>query len=134
MPMVGEKHRKKDWEKYEFELFIDMYHFAKVLSDMGKNVIIDSVLFETENLQNHYKKLHNILQDNPLLMVEVACPLEICRQRNIKRGDRGEFQSAEQDKRVDKNAKMDFSVRTDIKTPTECAKMILDKLAGVFPC
>jgi len=133
MSMVSEKHRLEDYEKYEFEMFINMYHFAKLLSDMGKNVIIDCVLFETPELQNHYEKIQHILGDNPLLTVEVSCPLEICRQRNIKRGDRGEFQSAEQDKRVDKNAIFDFSVKTDVESPEECAEMILHKLIELFP-
>lgn len=33
-----------------------------------------------------------ILKDNPLDLVEVYCPLEICRERNIARGDRSERQ------------------------------------------
>ena len=132
MSMVSEKHRLENYEKYEFEMFINMYHFAKLLSDMGKNVIIDCVLFETPKLQNHFEKMRNILSYNPLLTVEVACPLEICRQRNIKRGDRGEFQSAEQDKRVDKDAVLDFSVRTDVNSSVECAKMIINKLTEMF--
>jgi len=129
MSMVSEKHRLDNYEKYEFEMFINMYHFAKLLSDMGKNVIIDCVLFETPELQDHYKKMRTILDDNPLFTVEVACPLEICRLRNIKRGDRWEFQSAEQDKRVDKSVTLDFSVNTDIKSSGECAELILHKLA-----
>ena len=132
MSMVGEKYRLADYEKYEFEMFINMYHFAKLLSDMGKNVIIDCVLFETLELQNHHEKIYNILGDNPLFTVEVACPLEICRQRNIKRGDRGEFQSAEQDKRIDKKAVLDFSVKTDVASPETCAEMILHKLMELF--
>ena len=128
MSMVSEKHQLENYEKYEFEMFINMYHFTKLLSDMGKNVIIDCVLFETPELQNHYEKIIQILGNNPLLTVDVICPLEICRQRNIQRGDRGEFQSAEQDKRVDKSVVLDFSVRTDINSSIECAKAILHKL------
>ncbi len=132
MDMVGEKHRLSNYTKYEFEMFINMYHFAKLLSDIGKNVIIDCALFETSEMPNHYQKMKSILQNNPLLTVNVFCPLEICRERNLKRGDRGEFQSDEQDKIMNKNAVLDFVVHTDKNSSEECAKMILDKLHETF--
>jgi adenylylsulfate kinase/chloramphenicol 3-O phosphotransferase len=132
MNMVGEKHRLNNYTKYEFEMFIDMYHFAKLLSDMGKNVIIDCALFETSELSNHYKKMMNILGNNPLLTVNVVCPLEICRQRNLKRGDRMEFQSKEQDKIIDKTVTLDFTVYSDKNTSEECSKMILHKVFETF--
>jgi adenylylsulfate kinase/chloramphenicol 3-O phosphotransferase len=132
MYMVGEKHRLNDYTKYECEMFIDMYHFAKLLSDMGKDVIIDCALFETFELPNHYQKMVNILRKNPLLTVNVVCPLEICRERNLKRGDRGEFQSYEQDKIMDKSVMLDFTVYTDKNSSEECAKMILHKLFKTF--
>jgi len=95
MYMVGEKHKVSNYAKYEYEMFIDMYHIAKLLSDMGKNVF---------------------------------CSLETCRERNIKRGDRGEFQSEKQEKIMDKTVKLDFSVNTDKYSSEECEKMILHKL------
>jgi len=133
MNMVGEKDRLNNYRKYEFEMFIDMYHIAKLLSDMGKNVIIDCLLFETIDLSNHYKKLINILGNNPLFTVNVLCPLEICRERNIKRGDRDEFQSEEQDKMIDKTVVLDFTVYTDKYSSEECAIMILNKILETFP-
>ena len=132
MYMVGEKHRFTNYKKYEYEMFIDMYHIAKLLSDMGKNVIIDCALFETSELPNHYQKLMNILCNNPLLTVNVICPLEICRERNLKRGDRGEFQSDGQDKIMDKTVTLDFTVYTDKYSSEECAKMILNKVNELF--
>ena len=127
--MVSRKYLIEDFFNYEFKLYIDMYHVAKLLSDMGNNVILDGVLFETPRLTEHYLKIRHILKNNPLLTVEVICPLEICRQRNIERGDRGEFQSAEQDEMADKSSVLDFSVRTDVNSPEECAEMILRKAA-----
>ena len=128
MYMVGEKHRSANYTKYEYEMFIDMYHIAKLLSDMGKNVIIDCALFETPELPNHYQKMMNILCNNPLLTVNVSCSLETCRERNIKRCDRGEFQSEKQEKIIDKTVTLDFSVNTDKYSSEDCAKMILNKL------
>jgi len=132
MYMVGEKHRSVNYTKYEYEIFIDMYHIAKLLSDMGKNVIIDCALFETSELPNHYQRMMNILHDNPLLTVNVICPLEICRERNLQRGDRREFQSYEQDKIIDKTITFDFIVNTDKYSSEECAKMILDKVKEIW--
>ncbi len=130
--MVNKKYLFENFFKYECELFSNVYYFAKILSDRGKNVIIDMVLFETPELPNHYQTMRSILENNPLFTVEVVCPLEICRERNIARGDRYADQSAEQDKLVDKEAMMDFSVRTDINTSDECAKMILRKTGVMF--
>ena len=130
--MINKKHLTENFFKYEMNLYIDIYHIAKLLSDMGTNVILEGVLFEFHELTNHYQKLCNILKDNPLFTVETVCPLEICRQRNIQRGDRGEFQSAEQDEISDKNSALDFSVRTDIYSPKECAEMILRMLYETF--
>lgn len=132
MEMVAEKYRLENYWKYESEMFINMYHFAKLLSDMGKHVIIDCALFETPELPNHYSKMIHILSDTPLLTVDVICPLEVCRERNIKRGDRGEFQSFDQDKIMDKSVTLDFTVQSDIHSSDECAKMILNKVFELY--
>ena len=70
----------------------------------------------------------DILRDNPLSIVEVACPLEICRMRNIARGDRYETQSQEQAAIMTKNIQYAMTVHTDRNTPEECAEAILRKL------
>ena len=44
---------------------------------MGKNVIIDSILVEREGIAPHYDRMKEILQDNPLDIVEVFCPQEM---------------------------------------------------------
>ena len=130
MEMVGEKYLNEDYWKYECEMFVNMYHIAKLFSDMGKNIIIDSALFETPELPHHYQKIKSVLTDCPLFMVDVVCPLEICRERNLIRGDREEYQSERQDKIMDKNVPFDFSVRTDIHPSQKCAEMILAKALG----
>ena len=80
--MVGEKYLQENYWKYLSEVVIMMYHTAKLYSDMGKNVVIDGILVEREEIKPHYKQLLEIMKDNPLDIVEVYCPLEICRQRN----------------------------------------------------
>ena len=79
-------------------------------------------------LKPHYKQLREILRDNPLDIVEVYCPLEICRQRNIARGDRYEDQSREQQELMSGEIVYSLRVDTSRYTARECAEMILNTL------
>lgn len=126
--MVGENYLRKNYWKYLSEVIIMMYHTAKLYSDMGKNVLVDGILTEREEIKPHYRQLLEILKDNPLDIVEVFCPLEICRQRNIIRGDRYETQSQEQYDLMAGNIKYSTRVDTSIYSPEECAKKIIQEL------
>lgn len=126
--MVGENYLRKNYWKYLSEVIIMMYHTARLYSDMGKNVLIDGILVEREELRPHYRQLLDILKDHPLDIVEVYCPLEICRQRNIIRGDRYETQSQEQYALMAENINYRTRVDTSIYSPEECAKKIIQEL------
>jgi len=126
--MVGEKFLRENYWKYLSEVIILMYHTAKLYSDMGKNVIIDGILVENDDISPHYKQLTEILDGNPLDIVEVYCPLEICRQRNIIRGDRYETQSEEQSAQMSENISYSLSVDTSLLSPDECAEIIIAEL------
>ena len=126
--MVGEKYLRENYWKYLGEVIIMMYHTAKLFSDMGKNVLIDGVLFERDEISPHYQQLLEILKDNPLDVVEVYCPLEICRKRNIIRGDRYESQSDEQHEIMAKNVKYSLRVDTSLHSSAECADIIIKEL------
>ena len=126
--MVGENYLRKDYWKYLSEVIIMMYHTAKLYSDMGKNVLIDGILVEREEIKPHYSQLLEILKNNPLDIVEIYCPLDICRQRNIIRGDRYETQSQEQYDLMAENIKYSAKVDTSIYSPEECAKKIIKEL------
>lgn len=69
-----------------------------------------------------------ILKDNPLDVVEVYCPLEVCRERNIERENRYADQSEEQYKLMAKNIKYSMKVDTSTHSPMECANNILKEL------
>ena len=126
--MVGDKFLREDYWKYLSEVIIMMYHTAKLYSDMGKNVLIDGILVERDEIKPHYQQLMEILKENPLDIVEVYCPLDICRERNIARGDRYETQSDEQYELMAQNIKYSFRVDTSVHGPEECAEMIVKKL------
>ncbi|MCI9078394.1 MAG: AAA family ATPase [Lachnospiraceae bacterium] len=126
--MVGEKFLLQDYWKELSEVIIMMYHTAKLYSDMGKNVLIDGILVEREEIKPHYQQLLEILKDNPLDIVEVFCPLDICRKRNIARGDRYEGQSQEQYELLSKEVQYSMMVDTSKSSPSECAEQIIRKL------
>ena len=126
--MVGEKFLRENYWKYLSEVIIMMYHTAKLFSDMGKNVLIDGILVEREEIRPHYQQLVDILKDNPLDIVEVYCPLDICRKRNKIRGDRYESQSEEQYELMAQNIKYSMRVDTSLYSSTECADMIIKEL------
>ena len=117
--MVGDQYLRRDYWKYLSEVILMMYHTARLYSDMGKNVLIDGILVEREEIKPHYKQLLNILADNPLDIVEVYCPLEICRQRNIERGDRYESQSDEQYALMTEQIAYSAKVDTSVLSPAE---------------
>ena len=126
--MIGDKFLQEDYWKHLSEVIIMMYHTAKLFSDMGKNVLIDGILVERKELAPHYQQLREILKDNPLDVVEVYCPLEICRMRNILRGDRYESQSREQQELMAQDIQYTFRVDTSCHSPEECADLIVREL------
>lgn len=129
--MVGEDYLQENYWGYLSEVIIMMYHTARMFSDMGKNVLIDGILVEREEIKPHYQQLLEILKDNPLDIVEVYCPLDICRQRNIMRENRYEMQSQEQYNLMAQDIKYSIKVDTSIYSPEQCAEIIIRELSGL---
>ena len=125
--MIGDKYLRENYWKYLSEVIIMMYHAAKLYSDMGKNILIDGILVEREEITPHYQQLLEILKNNPLDLVEVYCPLDVCRKRNIMRGDRYESQSDEQHELMAKNIEYTLRVDTSLFSADECADRIVKK-------
>ncbi len=123
--MIGERFLREDYWQHLSRVILLMYHTAKLFSDMGHDVLIDGILVERPELAPHYQQMLDILGENPLSIVEVACPLEVCRERNIARGDRYEEQSQEQAAIMAKDIHYAMTVHTDQNTPEECAEAIL---------
>ena len=91
-------------------------------------MIIDSILVERDGIAPHYERMKEILCDNPLDIVEVFCPLDICRQRNIDRGDRYETQSEEQAELMARDIRYSMRVDTSRFSPAECAEAIMNMI------
>ena len=126
--MIGDRFLREDYWGHLSRVIILMYHTAKLYSDMGHNVLIDGILVERPEIAPHYRQLADILADNPLSIVEVACPLEICRTRNLTRGDRYEMQSDEQAAIMAQGIDYALRVETDKMSPEECAEAIVRAL------
>lgn len=126
--MVGERFLREDYWTHLSRVIILMYHTAKMMSDMGHDVLIDGILVERPEIAPHYQQLLTILQGNPVSIVEVACPIEICRARNIARGDRYETQSEEQAAIMAQDVAYALRVETDRMTPRQCADAIVRAL------
>ncbi len=123
--MIGRKRLIESYWGYLSGAIIMMYHTAKLFSDMGHNVLIDGLLLERPEMQPHYQQLKEILKDSRLDIVYVYCPLEVCRQRNIRRADRHETQSLEQASIMAKDILYSCTVETHKNTPEECAEKIM---------
>lgn len=126
--MIGDRFLQEDYWGHLSRVIILMYHTAKLYSDMGHDVLIDGILVERPEIAPHYRQLADILADNPLSIVEVACPLKICRTRNLARGDRYEMQSDEQAAMMAQGIDYALRVETDKLTPEECAEAIVRAL------
>lgn len=103
-----------------------MYHAAHSLSDQGQDVIIDGLIMQMDGLEHHYDTLRRIFEGYPLILVDVYCPLEQLRQRNLARGDRWENQSELQSQKV--VDEIHFACRIDsgrLSVP-ECVDRLLE--------
>jgi len=134
--MLSKKHIEETGaytKEYMAESCVLMYHFAKIMADRGINVIIETMMCETDGFTVKYKKsnydiMQDILSDSNIFMVDIFCSLEECRRRNIVRGNRGENQSDLQDKMINKTIKYTFTVDSTNDSAEECADKILHEL------
>lgn len=126
--MVGERFLREDYWGHLSRVILLMYHTARLFSDQGHHVLIDGILVERPELAPHYTQLRQILSGSPLSIVEVACPLDVCRARNIARGDRYPSQSEEQAALMAVGIEYALRVETDTMSPEECAQAIVEAL------
>lgn len=132
--LVSPKYIRSDFWKYLGDAIYNMYlASAAMAKDGGAIVIIDGMLTNEPGLverfgNDHYTTVKNCYKDVECCIVEVVCPLEECRRRNIARGDRSEFQSERQWSFMDKEGKRDFSVDSFKNSAEECARQILEYL------
>ena len=126
--MVGEKFLRENYWEHLSRVILLMYHTARLYADMGHDVLIDGILVEQPEIKPHYRQFMDIMSDSRVDVVEVYCPLEVCRERNIARGDRYETQSQEQHAIMAEDIRYSCRVETHLHTPKECAEQIMQTL------
>lgn len=119
-----------DFLRYHAEAIFHMYSAAHAVSGEGIDIIIDGMLLDCEWQEGHYARMREAFADRELTMIQLFCPLDECRRRNIARGNRGENHSEWQNGLMTKKAVYDLTLDTSLLSSRECAKRIL-KL--VFP-
>lgn len=105
---------------------IAMYHAARSLSDQGQDVIIDGLIMQMEGLEHHYATLKDLFEGYPLKIINVTCPFEILRDRNIARGDRSVNQSEIQSTKVADDIDFYCSIDSGRLTVPECVDLLVE--------
>ena len=136
--MFYDKHYKQieaSGRVYEYwaESVVLTYRLARMMAEQGNNVILDGALEERDVFiecyqKTNYELLLDVFSGLNIFMVEVFCPLDECRRRNIARGDRGETQSDEQNEMMNKTIRYNYSVNTLADSPELCAEKIRKEL------
>ncbi|WP_338554064.1 AAA family ATPase [Paenibacillus sp. KS-LC4] len=94
----------------------------KLLSEMGFNVIVDTVIENDRSFNDFY----NGLVDHPILFVGVRCSKEELTRREQSRGDRLIGLAHSQFDNVYSYNEYDLEVNTEELSPAQCADKILN--------
>lgn len=105
-----------------FDPIASMYYATiKLFSEMGLNVIVDTVLDNDKRFNDYL----DVLFDHPTLFVGVICSKEELIRREQIRGDREIGLANSQFDKVYCFNEYDLEVNTEELNPTECAEKIL---------
>ncbi|WP_434752313.1 chloramphenicol phosphotransferase CPT family protein [Paenibacillus amylolyticus] len=97
------------------------YATIKLFSELGLNVIVDTVISDNE----FFNKFYDVLADYPILFVGVHCSTEELTRREQSRGDREIGLAHSQFDYVYAYDEYDLEVNTEELSSTECAEKIL---------
>lgn len=102
-----------------------LVRMAKMLSEMGLNVIVDDVITTWSPVFEYYLDL---LHEYPVLLVKVECPLPELRRRELVRGDRERGLAERQLTQLVPQEGYDVTVNTFEHTVIACAEIIAERL------
>ncbi|WP_339289549.1 chemotaxis protein [Paenibacillus sp. FSL E2-0201] len=97
------------------------YATIKLFSEMGLNVIVDTIIYNDKRFNEFY----DLLMDLPTLFVGVLCSRDGLIRREHIRGDRALGLALYQYDKVYSFAEYDLEVNTEKLSPAECADKIL---------
>jgi chloramphenicol 3-O-phosphotransferase len=110
-----------------------MHHSIATFSQLGLNVIVDTVILDIPQEAGWLPECTQILQGYPALFVGVHCPLHELERREKERGDREIGQAKWQLDKVHTHGLYDLEVNTYEQTLDECADQILQALSDLDP-
>jgi len=112
-----------------------MYHAIKLYSDLGLNVVVDTVMCDWSGDDIKYRPFDDcmmLLNDYPVFFIKVDCPVHELNRRELERGDR-EIGIAEYCLGIltpKNDCDYDMIVNTYENTAEECADKIV---LSLFP-
>ena len=125
------------YDKYEsaFWTFVAdtitaQYYAARGCVDAGFNVLIDGMLLDLPEYVERFGRrnielVNEIFAGCDFTLIDLTCPIEELRRRNIARGDRGVYQSDEQLSFMTKEYHADLTFDVMTVMPDETAEAIL---------
>lgn len=127
--MAPQKFRKLD----NYNIYDDscrlFYNTIKLFSDMGMNVIVDSVMLSIP------KDCIDLLINSPVMFVNVKCGyIDELRRREKDRGDRNIGQAEAQLAKLSCNIVYDISLDTFERSMEECADIIIRQIDNIDLC
>lgn len=106
-----------------------MHHTIATYSDLGRHVIVDTVLLDIEQEKTWLPEIARLLHNYPALFVGVHCPLEELERRERERGDREIGQAKWQFDKVHTHGVYDVEINTHEQSWEECVDVIKHHLA-----
>jgi chloramphenicol 3-O-phosphotransferase len=122
---VSNKYWKTDPLSICLKALSGFHHTIKTFSDLGFNVIADTVL---QNNLNSLDECIALLHNHPVLFVHVTCPVDELRRREKIRGDREIGQAEIQLPILDPQDTYDITVDTYNLSVEECSERIMELL------
>jgi chloramphenicol 3-O phosphotransferase len=86
--MVDLKKRNEDWDNRITEIYSTMNYAIQFFSDLGRNIIVDTVFLDGARGANALSECVNLIKDYPVLFVRVECGIQELERRECTRGDR----------------------------------------------
>lgn len=129
-PRVYEKHESAFWH-FVADTITAQYYAARGCADAGFTVLIDGMLLDLPEYVERFGRRNielvtEIFAGCDFTLIDLTCPADELRRRNIARGDRGVNQSDEQLSFMTKSYHADLTVDVMTVMPDETAEMILN--------
>jgi len=130
-PRVYEKHESAFWH-FVADTITAQYYAARGCADAGFTVLIDGMLLDLPEYIERFGKrnielVNEIFAGCDFTLIDLTCPPDELRRRNIARGDRGVNQSDEQLSFMTKEYHADLTFDVMTTMPDETAEAILNR-------